>query len=76
MKLRVTASPRGGVESNWRRRGSLERIVQDLNPMPRGWFGDFKHAHIHTSMALDGFTRRRLRALSPAARAAFHSRPH
>jgi len=42
---------------------SLTRIIQDLNPMLRGWFGYFKHAHIHTFMALDGFTRRRLRAL-------------
>ncbi len=31
--------------------------------MLRGWFGYFKHAHIHAFMALDGFTRRRLRAL-------------
>jgi RNA-directed DNA polymerase len=42
---------------------SLTRIVADLNPMLRGWFGYFKHAHVYTFEALDGFTRRRLRAL-------------
>ncbi len=42
---------------------SLERIIADLNPMLRGWFGYFKHAHPYTFTALDGFTRRRLRAL-------------
>ncbi len=41
---------------------SLARIVADLNPMLRGWFGYFKHAHPYTFKALDGFVRRRLRA--------------
>ena len=42
---------------------SLARIVADLNPLLRGWFGYFKHAHPYTFRALDGFIRRRLRAL-------------
>lgn len=42
---------------------SLARIVADLNPMLEGWFGYFKHAHPYTFAALDGFVRRRLRAL-------------
>jgi RNA-directed DNA polymerase len=42
---------------------SLARIVADLNPLLRGWFGYFKHAHPHTFTTLDGFVRRRLRAL-------------
>ena len=42
---------------------SLARIVEDLNPILRGWFGYFKHAHPHTFTSLDGFIRRRLRAL-------------
>ena len=51
-------------EQTKRTRGdSLARIVADLNPMLRGWFGYFKHAHPSTFMALDGFIRRRLRAL-------------
>ncbi len=42
---------------------SLERIIQDLNPMLRGWFGYFKHATPALYGVLDGFVRRRLRAV-------------
>jgi RNA-directed DNA polymerase len=42
---------------------SLAAIVADLNPLLRGWFGYFKHAHRATFASLDGFVRRRLRAL-------------
>jgi RNA-directed DNA polymerase len=42
---------------------SLKRIVADLNPTLRGWFGYFKHACEWTFKPLDGFVRRRLRAL-------------
>src|SRR5271168_4352458 len=42
---------------------SLERIVADLNPLMRGWFGYFKHARPHIFSILDGFVRRRLRAI-------------
>jgi len=42
---------------------SLERIVDDLNPMLRGWFGYFKHARPRLFRRLDGFVRRRLRAI-------------
>ena len=42
---------------------SLEWIIADLNPMLRGWFGYFKHANRREFEALDGFIRRRLRAL-------------
>ena len=42
---------------------SLARIVADLNPLLRGWFGYFKHAHPYTFVWLDKFVRRRLRAL-------------
>lgn len=42
---------------------SLERVIADLNPMLRGWFGYFKHAHRREFVALDGFVRRRLRSL-------------
>ena len=42
---------------------SLGRIIDDLNPTLRGWFGYFKHAHSSTFCKLDGFIRRRLRAL-------------
>jgi RNA-directed DNA polymerase len=42
---------------------SLERIVADLNPLLRGWFGSFKHARPRLFRILDGFIRRRLRAV-------------
>jgi RNA-directed DNA polymerase len=42
---------------------SLARIVADLNPLLRGWFGYFKHAYPTEFGSLDGFIRRRLRAL-------------
>jgi RNA-directed DNA polymerase len=43
-----------GIRAKTRRtRGqSLARIVADLNPMLRGWFGYFKHAHPYTFTAL------------------------
>ena len=45
------------------RGASLEQIIADLNPTLRGWFGYFKHAHRSVFPALDGFVRRRLRAI-------------
>jgi RNA-directed DNA polymerase len=42
---------------------SIEQIVSDLNPTIKGWFGYFKHAHHYTFSSLDGFIRRRLRAV-------------
>jgi len=45
------------------RPGSMEEIIEDLNPMLRGWFNYFKQAHRTTFKDNDGFVRRRLRAL-------------
>lgn len=42
---------------------SLTCIVADLNPVLRGWFGYFKHAHPYIFEAVDKLVRRRLRAL-------------
>ena len=39
------------------------QIIDDLNPMLRGWFGYFKHARPRLFRRLDGFIRRRLRAI-------------
>ncbi len=51
-------------EKTKRTRGqSLAWIVADLNPVLRGWFGYFKHAHPNTFARMDKFVRRRLRAL-------------
>jgi len=38
-------------------------MIADLNPLLKGWFGYFKHAHPMTFSGMDGFTRRRLRAV-------------
>jgi len=45
------------------RGASLERIISDLNPVLKGWFGYFKHAVRSEFRALDGLIRRRLRAI-------------
>jgi RNA-directed DNA polymerase len=42
---------------------SIEDIISDLNPTIKGWFEYFKHAHHSTFGSLDGFIRRRLRAV-------------
>lgn len=42
---------------------SLARIVADLNPLLQGWYGYFRHACRWEFPAVDGFIRRRLRAI-------------
>lgn len=42
---------------------SLQRIIEELNPTLVGWFAYFKHANRHEFPAIDGFVRRRLRAV-------------
>jgi RNA-directed DNA polymerase len=42
---------------------SLNAIIADLNPVLRGWFNYFKQAHPWEFGSLDGFIRRRLRAV-------------
>jgi RNA-directed DNA polymerase len=42
---------------------SLDAVIVDLNRTLRGWFGYFRQAHYRTFDILDGFIRRRLRAL-------------
>jgi RNA-directed DNA polymerase len=42
---------------------SLQQVIEDLNPMLIGWFGYFKHASSNTFKSVDGFIRRRLRAI-------------
>lgn len=41
----------------------LKQVIAKLNPMLRGWFGYFKHTHPYTLRRMDGFIRRRLRAM-------------
>jgi RNA-directed DNA polymerase len=42
---------------------SLRRIIDDLNPLLRGWWGYFKHARPRLYRRLDQIVRRRLRAI-------------
>jgi RNA-directed DNA polymerase len=42
---------------------SVGRIIADLNPMLKRWFAYFKHAQPRTFSGMDGFIRRRLRAI-------------
>jgi RNA-directed DNA polymerase len=42
---------------------SIHYVIASLNPMLKGWFAYFKHAHRFTFSSLDGFIRRRLRAM-------------
>jgi RNA-directed DNA polymerase len=42
---------------------SIEYVIASLNPTLRGWYGYFQHAHWHTFSSMDGFIRRRLRAM-------------
>jgi len=51
-------------EETRRTRGeSLTKVIASLNPVLRGWFNYFKHAHRYTFANVDGFVRRRLRSL-------------
>jgi len=52
-----------GIKTKRTRGESLAKIIADLNPMLRGWFNYFKQAHPRVHELMDGFTRRRLRAL-------------
>jgi RNA-directed DNA polymerase len=65
VRKKSLARLKDGIRRRTRRtRGqSLACIVADLNPMLRGWFGYFKHAHCNTFARLDKFVRRRLRAI-------------
>ena len=53
------------IRANTRRtRGqALAHVVADLNPLLRGWFAYFKHAHPYIFRRLDQFIRRRLRSM-------------
>jgi len=42
---------------------SLAKIIEDINPMLRGWFNYFKHADSVAQLGIDGLVRRRLRAI-------------
>ncbi|MGH8857243.1 MAG: group II intron reverse transcriptase/maturase [Polaromonas sp.] len=43
--------------------GSIESVIASLNPTLKGWYAYFKQAHRFTFSSIDGFVRRRLRAM-------------
>ena len=45
------------------RGGSIESVIASLNPTLKGWYAYFKQAHRFTFSSIDGFVRRRLRAM-------------
>ena len=42
---------------------SIGKVIKELTPIIRGWYNYFKHAHKTTFPYIDGFIRRRLRAI-------------
>jgi RNA-directed DNA polymerase len=42
---------------------SLDRIIEIINPILRGWFAYFKHSDSYTFKSVDGWVRRRLRTI-------------
>lgn len=45
------------------RSGAMREVVSELNLVLKGWYAYFRHAIVGTFIPLDGFVRRRLRAL-------------
>jgi RNA-directed DNA polymerase len=41
----------------------LARVIADVNPTLRGWYGYFQHSHHPTFRMIDGWVRRRLRSI-------------
>ncbi len=56
-------TPQGAVISPLLSNCYLTKVIAELTPTLRGWFNYFKHAHRSTFRTVDGFVRRRLRAL-------------
>jgi RNA-directed DNA polymerase len=54
-KIRAKTSRSCGV--------SVEKVIENLNPLLRGWYNYFKHAYKTTFPYIDGFIRRRIRAI-------------
>ena len=46
------------------RGGSIDSVIASLNPTLKGWYAYFKQAHRYTFSSVDGFVRRRLRAIA------------
>ena len=53
-KIRLKTKRKGGT--------SLWHVINEINPILRGWFEYYKHAHFWIFNSIDGWIRRRLRA--------------
>ena len=42
---------------------ALSRVIADINPMLKGWYGYFQHSYRPTFRMVDGWVRRRLRSI-------------
>lgn len=42
---------------------AIARVIEDINPILKGWYQYFKHAHRSTFPTVDAFVRRRLRGI-------------
>ncbi len=58
-------SLRDKIRAKTKRNGgqSIDSVIASLNPTLRCWFAYFQHAHRFTFSSIDGFVRRRLRAM-------------
>lgn len=58
-------SLRDKIRAKTKRNGghSIVRVIASLNPTLKGWYSYFQHAHRFTFSSIDGFVRRRLRAM-------------
>jgi RNA-directed DNA polymerase len=65
VRKKSLAALRDQIRAKTKRSGghSLAYVITSLNPLLRGWFGYFQHAHRITFSLVDGFVRRRLRAM-------------
>ena len=56
---------RGNLREHLRRTSgqSLERIIEQINPKLKGWYGYFKHGHRSSFPEIDGWVRMRLRSI-------------
>ena len=65
VRKRSLMSLRDNIRAKTKRNegNSIAYVIAALNPTLRGWYGYFQHAHRFTFTSIDGFVRRRLRAL-------------
>jgi RNA-directed DNA polymerase len=65
VRKRSQQAVRDKIRAKTKRDGghSIGHVIASLNPMLRGWYGYFQHAHWHSFSSIDGLIRRRLRAM-------------